>query len=195
MADLIHYTNLISALKILYSKEVWLSNIANCNDLLEKMCIDEGDTVLSFCCSAVSLNAAMWLSYSGRKNGAAIIFHFKDEKLFDKLLQNDEYKIEAKLIKYEENYFEKVGYDDSLLYNIKDNRFEYEKEYRYYVYLEKMEMSSHITCKLNFECLEGITLVVNQENLDITEAMCCPLMSRYYDNKIRIKIEANEFIN
>ena len=189
MPCLIHYTNLINALKILYSKEIMLGNVSESNDLLEKECIDGCDTVFAFCCSAGPLNAPLWLSYSGRKDGAAIIFSFKSEALFSKLLKSDKYNIKFCKIQYSKEYFEEVSNNPSTLFEIKDSRFEYENEYRFYVHFEEIIVSYRIKCKLNLECLDKITLVVNQQNAKMVDDIV-----KKFNLPCEVSVEANDFI-
>ena len=192
MKTLTHYTSLLNAFRILISKRVKMSNISNANDYLEKNSINvEFRTMMTFCCSKVEFSVPMWLSYSGRKDGAAIKFIFGEDSAFeDLLLSNDQYPLESFSIEYIQNYVEEIGDDISKIGHCKDKSFEYEEEYRYLIDLE-LEYDYDLFCNINLKCLKNIILVINMSDKEMVETI---MKSLDYPDGF-LKIEINEYID
>lgn len=187
---LIHYTSLLNALRILHSKKVKMSNICNCNDYLEKNVIGEDfRTILFFCCSMSELNVPMWLSYSGRNDGAAIVFVFKENCSFDDLLSSDakkkDEKIIAKEIKYEPDYEDYIADNLDQIGRCKDKKFEFENEFRFFIDME-CEIDYEVYSDLNIDCLEKIILLVNKKDESLVKTIISGF--NYPSDFIEIKI-------
>lgn len=192
MKTLIHYTSLLNAFRILHSRSVKMGNIFDANDYLEKNSIDgEFRTILTFCCSQSEFSVPMWLSYSGRKDGAALLFTFKDSSSLEELVPStNKYKVDSFFVEYIPNYVEEIGDDLNKIGRYKDSSFEYESEYRYIIDFDS-EIDFDVFCQVNFDCLESVTIIVNKNDKKMVETI---MKSFDYPNGF-LKVEINELID